>query len=816
MPSLTGYSATPMKKRHLVVLLGMSLSLSCALPRLVNPLAIPTATPTLAPGVTPPPTFPPTLTPSPTPEPAARVDSGDAAFFNGDWDKALFEYSFALQANDDPQLQAAALLGLGHTYNAIGNHGAALDSLRNLIDNYAGSIYQANAYFALGETYSGLQRYSEAAAAYQQYLTLRPGVVDHYAQSRMGDALYAAGGYQGAINAYLSALQAPRLSDGLDIQVRIGNAYAELGDHSTALVTYQDVYARTSNDFVKAQMDYLIGQTYVILGQPDAGHTAYLDAVNNYPLSVFAYNSLIALVEANVPVDELQRGIVDYYAGQYGLAIAALDRYVTANPDSHTDEAHYYKALALLNQGQYTDAIAVLDEQITTHAGEAYWVSAFEEKAFIQWNYLEQYAAAAQTLLDFVALNPNAPSSAEFLFTAGKILEIGNDLGGAAQTLERVGSEYPASEFAYDSVFLAGIVRYRMGDLNAALTDFQNTLGMATDRYNQAKSFFWIGKTQFAQSNLDGARISWEQAASLDPTGYYSERAADLLAGRAPFAPPTATEFNYPALTERAQAEDWLRTTFGLPPETDLSGPGPLAGDPRFVRGTELWELGLYEEARLEFESLRADVEFDAANNYRLANYLLDLGLYRTAIFSARQVLTLAGMDDAATVNAPIYFNRIRFGTSYSDVVLPVTSIYGFEPLFFFSVLRQESLFEGFVTSTAGARGLMQIIPPTGASIAERLNWPPNYTDEDLYRPLVSITFGADYLDVQRDYFGGDIYAALAAYNGGPGNAAAWQELSGGDQDLFLEVIRFPETRTYIRRIYEIFNLYRRFYGAGQ
>ncbi|NIW44049.1 MAG: transglycosylase SLT domain-containing protein, partial [candidate division Zixibacteria bacterium] len=41
--------------------------------------------------------------------------------------------------------------------------------------------------------------------------------------------------------------------------------------------------------------------------------------------------------------------------------------------------------------------------------------------------------------------------------------------------------------------------------------------------------------------------------------------------------------------------------------------------------------------------------------------------------------------------------------------------------------MRQESLFEGFVTSTAGARGLMQIIPSTGEEISQRMNWPPNY-----------------------------------------------------------------------------------------
>jgi soluble lytic murein transglycosylase len=106
----------------------------------------------------------------------------------------------------------------------------------------------------------------------------------------------------------------------------------------------------------------------------------------------------------------------------------------------------------------------------------------------------------------------------------------------------------------------------------------------------------------------------------------------------------------------------------------------------------------------------------------------------------------------------------------------------------------------------------MQIIPATGQEIVESLGWPPNYTEADLYRPLVSLHLGAKYLAKWRDYFGGDLYAALAAYNGGPGNAIEWKKLAPNDPDLFLEVIRLEETRRYIKSIYETFAIYRRLY----
>jgi soluble lytic murein transglycosylase len=73
---------------------------------------------------------------------------------------------------------------------------------------------------------------------------------------------------------------------------------------------------------------------------------------------------------------------------------------------------------------------------------------------------------------------------------------------------------------------------------------------------------------------------------------------------------------------------------------------------------------------------------------------------------------------------------------------------------------------------------------------------------------------GAKYLSDQRLRFNGDLFTALAAYNAGPESASIWRDLSGADTDLFTETIRAEETRDYIRSIYEIFSMYRTFYGT--
>jgi soluble lytic murein transglycosylase len=170
-------------------------------------------------------------------------------------------------------------------------------------------------------------------------------------------------------------------------------------------------------------------------------------------------------------------------------------------------------------------------------------------------------------------------------------------------------------------------------------------------------------------------------------------------------------------------------------------------------------------------------------------------------------------MDDAATLKAPLFFNRIRFGVPFSSIVLPLAKAYNFHPLLVWSLMRQESFFDRTIASSAGARGLMQIMPPTGEDLAIRLGWPDDYKVSDLDRPFVSIRFGLDYLDSSRLYLDGDLVAALAAYNGGPGNASIWKELAGDDPDLLIELIRFDEPRRYIKGIFEMYNIYSIIYG---
>lgn len=781
----------PLLLSSLIALLG------CNLPSMIGLLNTPTPT------ITPTSTITPTITPTPTPIPRALLETASWELFKGNWERALSEYHLALDKAIDLTEQAEAQLGIGVTLLRSRRYQEAIPALDLYLSSYPHHDRFGQAYFFRAQAYRALGQYQAAAQDYQQYLVHRPGKIDAYVLELGGDAFYAAGDYSSAIASYQDALKISQPTDGMTLEIKIARAYHASEDYSTALDKYTDIFNRTDSDYTKAQMDFLRGQIYISLGQVEQAYDLFLHAVENYPLSYDTYIGLVELVEAGVPVNELDRGLVDYFAGQYSVALAAFNRYLNSVPLEYEGTVHHYKALTLRELGEYAAAIAEWDLLIETHPGDRFWDRAWEEKSYTLWAYMDQYDLAIQTLLEFVTNDPDHTRAAEFLNDAALIAERSNQVERAAQIWERLADEYPDSEWTYRGLFLAGISRYRISDFDGSRAIFQSALGKISEPADRAAVYLWIGKLDQFQGNIESARAAWRLAAEADPNGYYSLRAKDLLDGRDPFHPLGVFNFATDLETERLEAEQWMRDNFsisGTEPLSELSA--GLSENPRTIRGEELWQLGLHDDARIEFEALRVEFAYDAEAIYRLMHKFIDMGLYRSAIYSERQLMNLAGMDNASIWAMPIYFSHIRFAPYFGELILPEALHHGMDGLFLLSVIRQESLFEGFATSYADARGLMQIIPSTGQYIVDQLGWPPGYIDDDLYRPEVSVKLGSHYLATQRDLFDGDLFASLAAYNAGPGNALKWKELAPEDPDLFLEVIRFRQTRDYIRAIY--------------
>jgi len=129
-----------------------------------------------------------------------------------------------------------------------------------------------------------------------------------------------------------------------------------------------------------------------------------------------------------------------------------------------------------------------------------------------------------------------------------------------------------------------------------------------------------------------------------------------------------------------------------------------------------------------------------------------------------------------------------------------------------FAMVRKESDFRIRAKSRVGAGGLMQVMPATASYISKNRKLLKRNRDR-LFEPEFNIALGQQYIEylLDMDYVEGNLFMALAAYNGGPGSLMGWHKEVTYDTDplLFIESIGFYETRSYIERVMANFWLYR-------
>jgi soluble lytic murein transglycosylase len=163
---------------------------------------------------------------------------------------------------------------------------------------------------------------------------------------------------------------------------------------------------------------------------------------------------------------------------------------------------------------------------------------------------------------------------------------------------------------------------------------------------------------------------------------------------------------------------------------------------------------------------------------------------------------------------APADLFRLAYPVDYAPLLQSTGERTHTSPLLLAALIRQESFFDPWAGSSAGALGLTQVIPSTAQEIAANLGLEGDFSDQDLLRPDISILFGGYYLSEQLEAFDGRLAPALAAYNGGPGNASRWLKAAAEDEDLFLEEISFDQTQAYVRLVTENLVAYRVLYGG--
>lgn len=155
---------------------------------------------------------------------------------------------------------------------------------------------------------------------------------------------------------------------------------------------------------------------------------------------------------------------------------------------------------------------------------------------------------------------------------------------------------------------------------------------------------------------------------------------------------------------------------------------------------------------------------------------------------------------------------RRRYARAFRPLVEQHADHYGLDPHFIWALMTVESTYNPWAVSRASARGLMQVMPHTGALVADRMQW-RNFGPALLFEPEVATEMAAWYFHQLLRKFQGQLPLAIAGYNAGPHRVAWWLSRKGHlAMDEFVEEIPYTEAREYTKKVLRYLALYRRTY----
>ncbi len=398
------------------------------------------------------------------------------------------------------------------------------------------------------------------------------------------------------------------------------------------------------------------------------------------------------------------------------------------------------------------------------------------------------------------------------LWWAARLLENQGFLAFPGVLYDRLAREHPDSAFAEDAWIRAGITAYRGQNYREAADRFA-AAAAALDGAGRQRALAWTGKALAAGADQPGAVAVLIRAVAENPAAYYGLRAQAILGGD--LYAPHLQAGPLPAATDPAQSsadlDAWLAARVG-PESADAS---PLTPDPRWRAARDLLAAGRQADTDRLILALLHDQQGNPWPLLRLAQALDALDRPHLRLEAAVALLDAVAATVPARLQAPRLLLEWAYPKPWEVLVDREAAAFHVDPLLLYALMRQESRFNPDAGSGAGALGLTQVIEPTGEEIAGRLA-DPDFAPDRLFRPERAIRYGAFYFADQLDAFDGAPWMALAAYNGGPGNAFRWALGDTAiDPDLFYEQVTFTETRDYLRLVLENYAWYRYLYQGG-
>jgi len=484
----------------------------------------------------------------------------------------------------------------------------------------------------------------------------------------------------------------------------------------------------------------------------------------------------IEVLDAAFPrLDPTSELLVARRAAEAGLSARAASGYARVPPALLTDADVIARARALSASGRPTEAA-------TRIAAHRFSAASAAEAEYVRGVALLRAGrtTAARTSLRKVLNTHSATSQAtDALYL---LADLESDAGRdtrARDLMQQACVRNPAGGYSDDACFRAGILSLILGDATRAATALDQIPRRFETSPEATAALYWAGRAWDRAKKADSARQRWTAVIEKEPLSYYSVLANKRLGSTRP-----------------------LLSAGALPPTTSLQG--------ALTRAAVLERLGMDTEEKYEYDAMESDSASSVTQSLVVGAALLSRGEASRAIRMGWKAIAAAraARDSSGRIDERGY--RLVYPVLHDSTLLERSRAHKLDPALVAAVIRQESSWNPRAVSRAGARGLMQIMPPVGKEIAKSRGY-PIWDPALLFDPEVSLELGTSHLRAALSEY--NLPRALAAYNAGASRVRRWSRRPGAnDPELFVERIPFVETRDYVRIVTRNAEIYRALY----
>jgi len=624
-------------------------------------------------------------------------------------------------------------------------------------------------------------------------------VLDDYIRFWIGEALLYRGDAEEAAAMFESVPQAVSDSNLLpDVTFRAGEAWYRAANCPKAVTWLAKAVNLSEKDPRAAQAWLWLADCHLQAGQQDDGREGLRKLWVKFPRTPEAKEAEVRLARIGggeswtpQPEDVYGRARVLLSQALHAEAIGELKKFLATNPASSLrSEAKLKLGVAQVRLKLYDQARNTFQELSAEQTAQS-----DEAAVWLARVYLRQ--GRGDQLLEFSRAVSTRSLSKEqkgqiHLF-AGIWLEDQTRFDEAIAKYREVGKFGEPASQRTEARWREGWVWYRMGRHQEAIAAWQPIVDRQ-DADWEPQALYWIARSH---GHVGGtkARDMFRLLCRRYPYTYYCQLA------RAQMNPVDSTAAGQEEIQEGAEAAATGASSGGGSAESGSE----IERQPSYQRAIELRTLGLDQDAARELAALTDRYSGAPQALTALSIKLNEVGAYNNALRLVRTRFRHQLERTGGDVENGLWHVAYPMGLVPT---IKMQRVDGVDPYLVAAIIREESQYDWRAVSRVGAIGLMQIMPATANTVAQRHRL-PSVTREDLFDQETNIRIGVRYIEQLLARFSGNVVHAVAAYNAGPIVVESWATTNRGwSEDEFVELIPYRETRQYVKRVLRSFKEY--------